>query len=740
MAVRIQFTTLLIRIDRLLAVALDGVAAITARWSPSWRDEHLLAVAFMDMGARDLAAELEGMGLVLRDTSTGQRVWQDIAVVDYYDGPTLPCAWLECDVAQHVAWLAGTVPGPVAGPDHEHEEAPVRVSPDKFQQLLQSQHPHLFAPAPAPAKPAREGRTRPGEHEAVLLPLTQQIAAELLHIIPLSAKIDTVVFMAHFPGPGEVVKAGVVLHEIDGELRSMTLPPLTSETRRLLEQLSRYDSGNRLTSIEIKIASDGRVTTEFGIAPPKSPEELEDLLRRRFGSVPTAKAPRAPAPTGFFGKLKAMFGAGPRVTLHPQPSLRHTPPREPSPCSWTRCTASRRAGTTSHRRPRAQPPTPRPPRARPVAPPPSTSPRFTASRPGESPAPRPQARRLHPDRPAARRPRAGRPAGRRGPRLPPPLLAEFHRERPDLRFDAGDERLVRDLGPLGELHFTAWNGNLNRADLYVKDLPSLDDLLARLQPVLAALGGLGPVTCALGSRTPPASPTPSPSPTTSCAATSSPTRRSAPRCTRAGCSAPRPTPRSASTSAAASRTTAPPSATSSPSPTSEHYDMSPRACPFMHVFRNMPDRACPPRHLLRTRRRPPGATEPRPTASGSPPATARPVAATSDPASSRLSAGDELASSTGTRSTHRARSAPARPPSRASARDTCTPARTLAAASLPSRRLPASPQHRPHPRASLRGLAAASPASPASPRRREPRAPLAPFAPFPRLDPDRRAR
>lgn len=502
MAVRIQFTTLLIRIDRLTAVAPDGVAAITARWSPSWRDEHLLAVAFMDMGARDLAAELEGMGLVLRDTSSGQRVWQDIAVVDYYDGPTLPCAWLECDLARHVAWLAGTVPGPVAGPEHEHEEAPVRVSPDEFQQLLQSQPPHLFAPAQpaAPAKPARSGRTRPGEHEAVLLPLTQQIAVELLHIIPLSAKIDTVVFMAHFPGPGEVVKAGVVLHEIDGELRSMSLPPLTSGTRRLLEQLSRYDSGNRLTSIEIKIAGDGRVTTEFGIAPPKSPEELEDLLRRRFGSVPAARAPRPPAPTGFIGKLKAMFGAGPRVTLHPQPSLRHIPPQEPLSLFLDPLNGLHEGWDDE--------------------PPPSAAANAsTAARPPGAPAFDLAALHGLEAQRVAGAP-ASRPAGFTpiGPELVVPAqdglfaaevrgfrrlsLAEFHRERPDLRFDAGDERLVRDLGPLGELHFTAWNGDLHRADLHVDGLPSLDDLLARLQPVLAALGGLGPVTSALGSRTP----------------------------------------------------------------------------------------------------------------------------------------------------------------------------------------------------------------------------------------------
>ncbi len=71
MAVLVQFTTVLIRIDRLTAVDPRGIAAIEARFTPSWRDDHLLAVAFMDMGARDLGDELERMGLILRDTSSG---------------------------------------------------------------------------------------------------------------------------------------------------------------------------------------------------------------------------------------------------------------------------------------------------------------------------------------------------------------------------------------------------------------------------------------------------------------------------------------------------------------------------------------------------------------------------------------------------------------------------------------------------------------------------------------------
>jgi len=150
------FTTLLVRIDRLRAVTSDGVVDIMKRWSPCWHDQHLVAVAFMDMGAADLAAELERWGLTLRDTSSGTTMWQDICVVDYYEGPTNPCPWLEYDPVEHIAWLKGTPQGRVAGPEHRHEDAPMRVAPDKLQQWTQHQYP-------APARP-QEPRRRQHLH------------------------------------------------------------------------------------------------------------------------------------------------------------------------------------------------------------------------------------------------------------------------------------------------------------------------------------------------------------------------------------------------------------------------------------------------------------------------------------------------------------------------------------------------------------------------------------------------
>lgn len=502
MAVLVQFTTVLIRIDRLTAASPRGVELVQANWSPSWRDEHLLAVAFMDMGARDLAQELEAMGLVLRDLSSGVRQWRDICVVDYYDGPTNPCPWLEYDPTRHVAWLKGQAEGGVVGPEHRHEEAPVRVSPAQFQQLMQQQHPAAQQPAAAaPAAPRRKAV----HHEAVLLPLTQQIADQLLQGIPLSAKIEAVILLAHFARPGEVATTGLVLHELDGEQRAMPLR-IVAEARRLLDACSRYESGNRLTSIEIKIAGDGECITSFGIAPPKSIDELKAHLERIYGNVPAARAPTLPASRGFMGWVRGLFG--PKLKLHPQPALRHRPQREPLSLLLDPLTGIHEGWDEDAPPSAAQGssasavPKPSPAQAASLL---AQLHGLEAARTGTAAAP------------VAAAPVAAASSGehlvvperegvllaeaRAFDRVP---LSELHRSRPQLRFDAIEERLVGDLSAhgLGELHFGSWQGNLHRIDLHVDDIPGFDALLVRLQPVLTALGGLGPITSALGTTRP----------------------------------------------------------------------------------------------------------------------------------------------------------------------------------------------------------------------------------------------
>ncbi len=492
MAVLIQFTTVLIRIDRLLAVAPDGLATITDRWSPSWRDEHLLAVAFMDMGARDLAAELEHMGLTLRDTSSGTRVWRDICVVDYFDGPTNPCEWLAYDHERHAAWLKGTAPGELVGPDHPHEHAPVRVSPEQFAKLVQ-------ASVPPPSKSTAIVRN----HEAVLLPLTHQLAAQLLRAVPTSAKVEAIIFVAHFAGPGQVVHSGLILHDLAGQLSAIRIAHLGDEAHRLLRELSSYDSDQALTSIEIKIAADGRTTTHFGIAAPLSAEALDAHMQRLYGNVPRARAPTLPAAGCLFGWLRPIFG--PRLKLYPQLALQHQAPRDPLSMLLDEL-----KGIQEH--------WDEPPDAAPA--------------PASSASPAPFALDLDAFRALeqARIPRPPRPDGKAHPIPPgPPAiagehltvpdapgvlfaevsdlrdvpLAELHRARPTLRFDPLRECLIRDLGPdVGELRFGSWRGKVSRLEIEVEDIPSIDALLARVQPILVALGGLGPVVSALGSPEP----------------------------------------------------------------------------------------------------------------------------------------------------------------------------------------------------------------------------------------------
>jgi len=241
-----------------------------------------------------LAAGLEDLGR-LRQAHA-----YNLCVVDYYEGPTNPCDWLEYDPARHVAWLKGSAPGELAGPGHRHEDAPLRVSPEKFQQLVERQSAALVP-----------------SHEATLLPLTRQLAAELLRLIPTSAKVEAVIFMAHFPRPGQPVHAGLILHALAGELRALRLAHLTEEARRLVAQISRHKSSQPLTSIEIKIAAEGQTTTQFGTAPPLSAEELEARLLpgpgvpSRRPIAPSVAARVTPSPTaGRAGCGAALSGLG----------------------------------------------------------------------------------------------------------------------------------------------------------------------------------------------------------------------------------------------------------------------------------------------------------------------------------------------------------------------------------------------------------------------------------------------
>ncbi len=127
MAVKVQFMSLVVPRARIAAV--PGLAERLAKAFPNaWQDDHLWVTASMGSVA-EIGAWLERQGLTLREQLPGGgRVWRDVCAVDYYDGPTLPCAWLGYDPGGKVAWLAGTSPGQVVGPVREHEAAPIKLS------------------------------------------------------------------------------------------------------------------------------------------------------------------------------------------------------------------------------------------------------------------------------------------------------------------------------------------------------------------------------------------------------------------------------------------------------------------------------------------------------------------------------------------------------------------------------------------------------------------------------------
>jgi len=118
-----------------------------------WHDDAL----FVEYGMHPddiqmLVERWEALGLTSRIEVNGQRKWKDLCVVDYYEGPTLACDWLDYDTATHVAWKKGTTQENPAGPDHDGDPEPVFVPNDRAAQMAS----FITAPrekAPVEARP-----------------------------------------------------------------------------------------------------------------------------------------------------------------------------------------------------------------------------------------------------------------------------------------------------------------------------------------------------------------------------------------------------------------------------------------------------------------------------------------------------------------------------------------------------------------------------------------------------------
>lgn len=149
MSVRLQFFTVVVPLQRIRAIpGLEG--RLTAKYG-GFADEHLWSVSSMSP-PREMAPYLESEGLVPREMVNGIRTWRDMCVVDYYEGPTNPCPWLEIDMSAHVAWLKGTAPGALVGPT-PHEPAPPKWMPETGWMVPGAPGPSS-APAPRAASPS----------------------------------------------------------------------------------------------------------------------------------------------------------------------------------------------------------------------------------------------------------------------------------------------------------------------------------------------------------------------------------------------------------------------------------------------------------------------------------------------------------------------------------------------------------------------------------------------------------
>jgi hypothetical protein len=145
MAVQVQFITIVVPIERInTSTEPGGFTGLLQREADSvgkcfWHDKHLYATAVMSpMDAQYVMKHWEAKGLVARTSMGESRRWKDLCVVDYYQGPTLPCDWLEWDAASHSVWHKGTERGQLIKPDDQHEANPIFVTPAMMQTLGKS--------------------------------------------------------------------------------------------------------------------------------------------------------------------------------------------------------------------------------------------------------------------------------------------------------------------------------------------------------------------------------------------------------------------------------------------------------------------------------------------------------------------------------------------------------------------------------------------------------------------------
>jgi len=87
-----------------------------------WYDDNLLTIGGM-MSPADVEQEItafEQLGLNTTREKDGKKFWDDLCVVDFIDGATLPCSWIKIHSDPYgisYAWLKGKDKGAIVKPN-----------------------------------------------------------------------------------------------------------------------------------------------------------------------------------------------------------------------------------------------------------------------------------------------------------------------------------------------------------------------------------------------------------------------------------------------------------------------------------------------------------------------------------------------------------------------------------------------------------------------------------------------
>jgi hypothetical protein len=127
MAIQLQFFNVIVPIEKIeQCKGIGGFSGILESLKQAsnnyWYDEHLFREGSMNMNdIKGIIEYWEKQGLVSKVKKDDKEYWNDICVVDFFNGPTLPCDWLEfvpsANDKRSFVYLKGKPIGEIIGPE-----------------------------------------------------------------------------------------------------------------------------------------------------------------------------------------------------------------------------------------------------------------------------------------------------------------------------------------------------------------------------------------------------------------------------------------------------------------------------------------------------------------------------------------------------------------------------------------------------------------------------------------------